>query len=369
MTSDPHATPIDLRQEEPLAPMTTMELGGAAQWFAVADNDDTLVDALKWAGDRALQVTVLGGGSNVVVADEGVQGLVVQIATGGVEVRRDGDSAVMTVAAGEEWDTTVAIAVEQDLAGLECLSGIPGTAGATPIQNVGAYGAEVGEVLESVRLLDRTTTGVRDVGVLELGLGYRTSRMRREPDRFIVLSVSFRLAAGGAPCVRYPELARLIDSRSSDPSLAQVREAVLELRRSKSMVIDPDDPNHRSAGSFFKNPILAQTAADELRRRIRRTGIAKSPPLFPTADGVKIPAGWLIEKAGFEKGLRRGNVGLSSHHSLALVNFGGGTASELLALAREIQDGVRRRFGVVLEPEPVFLGFDTTNPLHDASEF
>ncbi len=369
MTSDPPAPPIDLRQEEPLAPMTTLELGGAAQWFTVAEDDNTLVDALNWAARRELPVTVLGGGSNVVVADEGIQGLVVQIATRGVEVRRDGDDAVMTVAAGEDWDGIVALAVEQHLAGLECLSGIPGTAGATPIQNVGAYGAEVGEVLESVRLLDRGTTEVHHAGPADLCLGYRSSRLRREPGRFIVLSVSFRLAVGGAPLVRYPEVARLLDSRSSQPSLAQVREAVIELRRSKSMVIDPDDPNRRSAGSFFKNPILTQAAVDEFMLRVSQTGLTEDPPLYPTADGVKIPAAWLIEKAGFEKGLRTGNVGLSSRHSLALVNCGDGSTAELLALAREIQDGVKERFGVRLEPEPVFLGFDTTNPLHDASEF
>ena len=355
------------RKSEPIAPLTTLGLGGSAQWLTVAEIEDDLMDALLWASERELPVTLLGGGSNVVVADEGIQGLVVRIATRGVEVRRDGDDAVMTVAAGEEWDGIVAFAVEQRLAGLECLSGIPGTAGATPIQNVGAYGAEVGEVLESVRLLDRVTTEVRDAGAGELRLGYRSSRLRREPGRFIVLSVRFRLAVDGTPRIHYPELARLLDCRSSDPSLALVREAVLELRRSKSMVIDPDDPNHRSAGSFFKNPILAQAAADELIRRIHRTGIAEDPPLFPTANGVKFPAGWLIEKAGFEKGLRRGNVGLSSRHSLALVNRGGGTAAELLGLAREIQTGVRQRFGVELEPEPVFLGFDTANPLRDAA--
>ena len=369
MAPGPHSPAITLRENEPLAPKTTLDLGGAASWLTVADSEEVVVDALRWAGDREIPVTVLGGGSNVVVSDGGIDGLVVQIAMGGVEISRNPDGAVVTAAAGEPWDEVVALTVEEQLAGLECLSGIPGTTGATPIQNVGAYGVEVGEVLASVRLLDRMTANVRDVLPDELGLGYRTSRLRREPGRFIVLSASFRLRSGCGPRIRYPELALMLEARSTDPGPLDVRQAVLELRRSKSMVIDPDDPNHRSAGSFFKNPVLSRAVVENLAYRVGQTGIAEQPPLFPTDGGFKVPAGWLIEHAGFKKGLRRGRVGLSTRHSLALVNLGGGTTSELLSLAREIQTGVRQRFGIVLEPEPVFLGFDTTNPLHDAPEF
>ena len=353
-----------LLENQPLASMTTLELGGPARHSVAVNDDGALIDAVRWAQHNDVPVAVLGSGSNVVAADTGYRGLVVGVATKGLEMRVDGETALVTVAAGERWDDVVATTVEEGLVGLECLSGIPGTAGATPIQNVGAYGAEVGDVLESVRLLNRRTLDVIEASPEELDLGYRSSRLRREPDRFVVLRVSFRLRTNGAVDIRYPELTRTLAAHKAGVGPNEVRTAVLELRRSKSMVIDPADPNRRSAGSFFKNPVLPQQEFIRLQARSRRIDDDDEVPRFPAGDGgVKVPAAWLIEHSGFEKGYTVGRVGISTRHSLALINRGGANADELIALARQIQAGVIKRYGVALEPEPVFLGFDTVNPI------
>ncbi len=342
-----------IRDGVALAPFTTLELGGPARHFAEASDEAGAVEALRWAEARALPVALLGGGSNLVVADAGFDGLVLRIVPRGRRFEAGGSEVVVTAAAGEPWDDLVAEAVARDLAGLECLSGIPGLVGATPIQNVGAYGQEVADTLRAVRVLERGTWRIRDLAPGDCGFGYRDSAFKREPDRFVVLAVSFALRRGAAPTLRYRELAdRLAGQR---PSLAEVRAAVLALRAAKSMLVTAGDPNRRSAGSFFTNPLVEPGLADEVAARAGDAGTAM--PRWPAPDGrVKLSAGWLIERAGVAKGLRRGPVGVSSAHALALVHHGGGTTAALLALAEEVAAAVRDRFGVALTPEPTFLG-------------
>lgn len=326
-----------------------------------ARSEAELVEALQWARDEDIPAVVLGAGSNVVIADEGFHGLVVCLANGGVEVARQGDEVLLTAGAGEPWDALVARCVKDDLAGLECLSGIPGLTGATPIQNVGAYGQEVSEVIDAVRVLDRVFLKPKWLTGMACDFSYRDSYFKRHPDRYVVLAVRFRLVPGGRPAVRYPELQTTLALRETPASLQHVRDAVLSLRRAKSMVIAREDPNRRSVGSFFTNPVVTLGKAREVIERALRDGLiqdANDLPQFPAGnDRVKLAAGWLIEKVGISKGLTRGHVGVSSNHSLALVHHGGGTTAELIELGREIRDRVEDRFGVRLVPEPVFLGF------------
>jgi UDP-N-acetylmuramate dehydrogenase len=332
-----------------LAELTTLRLGGPAGRLVEARTDEALITAVREAGPPAL---VIAGGSNVVVADEGVPGTVVRIATRGVE--RD-DAGRLVVAAGESWDDLVALTVAEGLQGFECLSGIPGSVGATPIQNVGAYGQEVAETIGSVRVYDRETDRVIDVPAAECGFGYRTSVFRYH-DRHVVLSVTFGLRpTDRSGPLHYAELARTLGVPVGGTApLAAVREAVLELRRGKGMVIDPADPDSVSAGSFFTNPILDRAAYEAL---IARAGTGLSPPAWPEPDGrIKTSAAWLIERAGFRRGHGNGRVGISTKHTLALVNRGGATTAELMSLAREIAGGVGERFGVSLHPEPVLVG-------------
>ncbi len=356
--------PITPSADAPLAPRTTLGLGGAARWFVAARTDDELREALAWAEERALPVFVLGGGSNVVVADEGHPGLTIAIETRGVReepARREGgrDVVRVTAAAGERWDELVQRAIERGLAGLECLSGIPGRVGATPVQNVGAYGQEVAQTLARVEVIDRRTGQASVLERDELSFGYRTSALKREPDRWVVTRVSFDLAQDGPPTLAYAELARALADRPR-PSLREVRDAVIALRRRKAMVLDPGDPNGRSAGSFFTNPIVSIARADDVVRRARALGLVERerevPRFVEPGDRVKLAAGWLIEKSGIARGLRRGAVGVSSAHALALVHHGGGTTRELLALASEIEARVRDTFDVTLEREPVLIG-------------
>jgi UDP-N-acetylmuramate dehydrogenase len=331
----------------PLAPLTTLRLGGPAARVVEARSDEDLIAAVRECDDTGEPLLVLAGGSNVVIADAGFAGTVVRVMTRGVE--RDG--ATLTVAAGEPWDSLVETTVNQGLTGIECLSGIPGSTGATPIQNVGAYGQDVAQTVTGVRVFDRERATVEELPAEELGFAYRTSALRGH-DRRIVLRVTFELTEGelSAP-LRYAELQRAVGAESATP--AEIRDAVLKLRRGKGMVIDPADPDSVSAGSFFTNPILDAGAFEEL---VARAG-EQSPPRFPEPDGrIKTSAAWLIERAGFHKGDERGRVGISTKHSLALVNRGGATTAELVALAREIAAGVRERFGVDLHPEPIFVG-------------
>jgi UDP-N-acetylmuramate dehydrogenase len=320
----------------PLAELTTLHLGGPAALLLEARTEDELVAAVT-AHPQAL---VLGGGSNVVLPDEGLPEVVLVRTTG---VEADGDEVL--VAAGEDWDALVARTLADGLVGIEALSGIPGTVGASPIQNIGAYGADVCSVVVGVRVLERRTGLVRELAADACGFGYRTSAFKADPARFVVLAVRLRLGRGelGA-AVRYAELAARLGVELGDRApAAQVRETVLALRRGKGMVLDPADPDSVSAGSFFTNPVVPVAPP--------------GAPCWPDASGgVKVSAAWLIEQAGFGKGWGEGRVGLSSKHTLALVNRGGGTAQELLGVARAVRDGVQERFGITLHHEPVVVG-------------
>ncbi len=347
-------------RDVPLAPLTTLELGGPARFFVEAFDTTTLIAGLRWARARGLPSFVLGGGSNLVVADAGYDGLVIRVRARGLSFLAASNGEVLVEAqAGQPWDDLVADVVARNLGGVECLSGIPGLAGATPIQNVGAYGQEVSDTVRSVKVIDRATLEMIDLLPSACAFGYRDSVFRRHPERHVVASVTFGLRPGAAPRIRYPELAAALAPLAS-PSLGDMRDAVLALRRRKSMVIDPADDNRRSVGSFFTNPIVTRDDARALCDRLLREGIIAAPgelPQFPAAgDGVKLSAGWLIERAGIAKGLREGAVGVSSKHALALVHHGGGTTAALLALAARVRRAVFDRFGITLLPEPVFLG-------------
>ncbi len=340
----------------PLAPYCTMGVGGPARYFVEALDERAVHDALEWAEQHGLPLRVLGGGSNLVVADEGVDGLVLKIGLRGVSARVAGPAMELTVAAGEPWDDLVAFAVERGWAGLECLSGIPGLVGATPIQNVGAYGQEVSDTVIGVRALDCRTGEVTTLGPPECGFGYRDSAFKRgTPGRYIVLAVVYRLARGGVPTVGYADLEKDLARRGiRSPSLADVRRSVLDIRRSKSMVLDPDDPNRRSCGSFFLNPIVSPAELEEIGKR---AGSDPAMPRWPERDGrVKLSAAWLIERAGFRRGQSAGPVGLSSRHTLAIVCHDGARARDVVAFARTVRARVEERFGVRLAPEPVFWG-------------
>lgn len=333
-----------------LAELTTLRLGGPAARLVEATTEAEVVEAVRHGQEPLL---ILAGGSNVVVADEGWPGTVLLIATRGVE--RDGPRR--TVQAGEPWDPFVAGCVAEGLAGLECLSGIPGSTGATPIQNVGAYGQEVSETIACVRVLDRETDRVENLPPQDCGFAYRSSVFKRTPGRWVVLSVTFALEASPhSRPIRYPELAGALGVKpGATAPLHEVRAAVLALRRGKGMVIDRSDPDSTSAGSFFTNPVLDEAAFARLRERA-----GPGLPAFPQPDGtIKTSAAWLIEHAGFARG--HGDpltIAISSKHTLALTNRGAGTTTDLVALAREIADGVREAFGVDLHPEPVFVGHD-----------
>ena len=307
-----------LREHVPLASCCTLGVGGPARFFVEAADEAALLAALRWSQARGLALRVLGGGSNLVVADAGVDGLVVKVALRGVSSREAGGGVEVTAAAGEPWDAVVAHAVERGWAGLECLSGIPGLVGATPIQNVGAYGQEVAQTVTAVHALDRRTDETVMLAPEACGFGYRSSRFKiGEPDRFIVLSVTYRLVPGGAPSVRYADVERDLARRGiAKPSLADVRASVIAIRRSKSMVLEPDDPNRRSCGSFFLNPVVDGAMLD----RVESAAGDPAMPRWRETDGrVKLSAAWLIEHAGFRRGEGPGPVALSTRHSLAIV--------------------------------------------------
>jgi UDP-N-acetylmuramate dehydrogenase len=337
-----------------LADHTTIGLGGPPRRFVRAQDEAGLVEAVRAADARGEPVLILGGGSNLVIADEGFDGTVIQVATRGVGHAEPG---LLTVAAGEEWDAVVAGTIAAGRSGLECLSGIPGLAGATPIQNVGAYGQEVAQVITKVRVYHRKDQKIFFMPNEQCDFGYRTSVFRLVP-AYIVLDVTFRLASDplSAP-ISYPELAKTLGIGVGEQAkCTDVRSAVLELRRRKGMVIDPADPDTRSVGSFFVNPVLDAAALARVEAIAAARG--EEVPRFNAGDGMaKVPAAWLIERAGFGKGYDPGNgARISGKHTLALVNSGSATTSDLIALARQIRDGVRESFGVTLAPEPLLIG-------------
>ena len=339
----------------PLAPLCTLGVGGAARWLVRATSPAAVESAHAWAAHRGVPLFVLGGGSNLVIADEGVDGLVLHIALTGVEVSTAGADTFMTVAAGEAWDAVVAGAVTRGLAGVECLSGIPGTVGGTPIQNVGAYGQEVGHVIESLTAFDLREKRMVRLGASECGFAYRMSRFKQaDAGRFVVCDVTFRLREG-PPTITYPDVAeQLARDGIKNPDVRHAREAVLAIRRRKGMVIDAADPDTHSVGSFFMNPIVPRASYDRIAAANSDTRV----PRYVMQNGdVKIPAAWLIEQSRFAKGHVDGQVGLSTKHPLALINRGGATAREVVTFAARIKRVVNDRFGVSLRPEPVFAGF------------
>lgn len=348
-----------LEENKPLAPFTTLGIGGPARYFVEARTEGDILETAAWARAQRVPLFVLGGGSNLLVADSGFNGLVLHVAVKGIEQQQLGARVLYRVAAGEDWDGFVQRTVEDNSAGLECLAGIPGTAGGTPVQNVGAYGQEVGHCITRVRAFDLEEEQFVEFSAKECRFSYRRSRFNTtDLGRYIVTRVNYELLRGGAPTLRYADLEREFAGQPK-PSLAEVAESVRRIRRSKGMLLVEGDPDCRSAGSFFKNPVVSTTQLDRI------TSVAgKQPPTFSAGEAfdsgdVKLPAAWLIEQAGFAKGFVRGSAGISSRHTLALINRGGASAAEILALAGEIAGAVDAKFGVALEKEPVLLGFES----------
>lgn len=347
-----------LQENVPLAPLTTFKIGGPARYLVEARNTSEAQDAIAFARARNLPLFVLGGGSNLLVADAGWPGLVLKIAITGIEGKgvQDG-KALFEVGAGESWDRFVSYTVTAQCAGVECLSGIPGSVGGTPVQNVGAYGQEVSETIESVQALDLNDGQIRELCAEACGFGYRTSIFNTtEIGRFIILRATFALTRGREPRIAYVDLQRQFEGRETAPNLAEVREAIRHIRARKGMLIVPGDEDCQSAGSFFKNPVLTEAQHEELRKQAAARGV--HVPSYPALEArKKVSAAWLVEHSGFTRGYGFGRVGISRKHALAIVNRGGANASEVVALKEQIQHRVEEIWGVRLEPEPVMVGF------------
>jgi UDP-N-acetylmuramate dehydrogenase len=333
--------------------LTTIGVGGPAGRLVDVADCEELASALAEADAARVPVLVMGGGSNLVVSDAGFAGTVVRIAITGWSVRGAGDHVFVNVGAGEHWHAVVERCISLGLSGVECLSGIPGYVGATPVQNVGAYGQEVSQVISEVVVWDRREMRAKNLSPAQCYFGYRTSAFKRS-DRYVVTGVTFCLERSPlAQPLRYPELAGKMGARLGDrPQLDETAQAVMELRRHKGMVLDATDPDTKSAGSFFTNPVLSDAQMSELSR------LAPDAPRFPAAGGTKVPAAWLVEHAGFHRGYRLGKAAISTKHALAVTALAGATASEVVALAKRVRDGVEERFGVRLVPEPVLVGLD-----------
>lgn len=346
---------MQLQQEVSLAPFTTFGIGGPARWFVEADSEDTVLDAVRFARESGLPIFVMGGGSNILVSDRGFAGLVIHLANRGMEQDKD----LLHAAAGENWDALVTLAVERGLGGIECLAGIPGTVGGTPVQNVGAYGQEVASSIQSVRVIDLRTLAFLEMPASACGFSYRRSIFNSsERGRYIVTRVSYRLRQGALPMLSYADIKQYFKDHSQLPTLPETACAIREIRRRKGMLLVGGDPDCRSAGSFFKNPVVPES----LYARIAST-VATPVPQYPADHGfVKIPAAWLVEQAGFGKGFSAGTAGVSSKHTLALINRGGAQAADILLLANQIVRAVQERFGIHLEPEPVLVGMDLPLP-------
>ena len=337
-----------------LSDWCTLEVGGPARWFARAVDESAIQGALAWAKSKRTHVHVLGGGSNVVFADTGFDGLVLQVDVRGISRQSDGKRRLWAVGAGEPWDEFVALTVGEAAAGLECLSGIPGLVGGTPVQNVGAYGQDVSGVITAVHAIDRTTGATVALDAGSCGFGYRTSRFKREGG-FIVSRVEFALRQGDRPTVTYADVVSFFNRLGvEEPTLNDVRGAILDIRRRKGMVIEPSNAANRSVGSFFVNPVITK---EHFTQMCARQGPDIAIPHYPLGTDVKVPAAWLIERAGFHKGLSRGPVGVSPFQAQAIVNHGGASAGDVIALASDIKRAVWNAFAIGLVPEPVFVGF------------
>lgn len=338
-----------LREQVPLAPYTTFGIGGPARWFVEATDEDAVIEAVQWARAKRVPLFVLGGGSNLLVSDHGFPGLVLHIALRGIAQQ----GALFRAAAGEPWDGFVSHAVGAGYGGIECLAGIPGTVGGTPVQNVGAYGQEVSGTIVTVRVLDRDALAFAELPASACAFAYRRSIFNStQRGRSIVTRVDYELRAGARPVLQYPDLQRAFQARNEAPTLAEVAAAVREIRHAKGMLLVEGEPDCRSAGSFFRNPVVTQARYEAIAAEA-----SSAVPCFPAPEGlIKIPAAWLVEHAGFHKGFAQGAAGLSSRHTLALINRGGATAAEIVALRDRIVSAVEERFGIRLEPEPVWVG-------------
>ncbi|HVU46691.1 MAG TPA: UDP-N-acetylmuramate dehydrogenase [Terracidiphilus sp.] len=351
---------MNIRENIPLAPFTTFGIGGPARWFAEAATEDDVAEAVAWSREHDAPLFVLGGGSNLLVSDAGFNGLVLRIALRGVTAQDDdaGDR-IFQAAAGEDWCSFVDRAIQENCSGIECLAGIPGTVGGTPVQNVGAYGQEVATAIHRVRAYDLQECAFVELNAADCAFAYRRSRFNSaDRGRFIVTRVDYRLTRDGEPTLRYADVQRALEASGiASPTLAQTADAVRLIRRSKGMLIVEGDPDSHSAGSFFKNPVVSEDHFEKIAAG------AVFPPHFPAGTGlddkclVKVPAAWLIEHSGFQKGYVLGAAGISSRHTLALVNRGNASAREILALAAQIAAAVEARFGIRLEMEPVQIGF------------
>lgn len=366
MTDFDFATPtfiiktMFIQENISLAQFTTLKIGGIARYFIEARDENQIIEAVKFSDDNKLRLFVLGGGSNLLISDAGFDGVVLKIESKNVEFSQRLKDVFVTANAGEDWDEFVNICVENDLAGVECLSGIPGTVGASPIQNIGAYGQDVSETVSNVKVFDRKTLEIIDLSNVECGFSYRTSIFNStHKERFIVLNVTFKLEMCGKPKIAYRDLQNYFADNAT-PDLMETRNAVLSIRREKSMVIDANDPNTKSAGSFFKNPIVSFDKFAQIERKARDLKLiseSENAPKFAfNIENVKIPAAWLIEKSGFHKGFRSGKVGLSTKHALAIVNYDNANADDITKFVREIQTKIADVFDVELRPEPIFVG-------------
>jgi UDP-N-acetylmuramate dehydrogenase len=340
-----------------LAPLTTLQVGGSARYFTAAHTIAEVQEAVAFASTRNLPIFLLGGGSNLVISDKGWLGMVLKIAIPGIDKSFLDTHCEFEVGAGENWDDFVAQSVAHDCSGIECLSGIPGSVGGTPVQNVGAYGQQVADTIASVLVLDLRDGQVRELCAEACAFGYRTSIFNTtERGRFVILRVTFRLLRGGEPHIEYADLRRYFAERKTTPTLAETRDAVLQIRQSKAMLIRPGDEDSRSAGSFFKNPVVSPEQYEALTERARQRDLHM--PSYPELQSKrKVSAAWLVENAGFHKGYTQGAVGISRKHALAIVNLGSATAADILAFKNQIQQQVKEVWGLQLEAEPVFVGF------------
>ena len=348
-----------VQENVPLAPLTTFRIGGPARFFIEANSPAGVQEAVTFAQSRSLPLFVLGGGSNLVVADAGWPGVVLKISLTGIEQRPgqyDG-KVLLDAGAGESWDLFVSRAVAAGCAGVECLSGIPGSVGGTPVQNVGAYGQEVSETIDSVEAFDLQDGQAHELCGEACGFSYRSSIFNTtERGRFIILRVTYALTPGGAPHLAYADLKRHFEQAGTPPTLAETREAVRAIRAQKGMLIVPSDPDCLSAGSFFKNPVLTEPEHEALQKRAAQKGLTLSS--YPALESrKKVSAAWLVENSGFARGYNAGYVGISQKHALAIVNRGGASAADVLKLKDRIQQRVHEVWGVHLEPEPVMVGF------------
>ncbi len=350
---------MQLQENILLAPLTTFRLGGPARFFVEANSAADVQEAVAFAESKSLPLFVLGGGSNLVVSDSGWPGLVLKVSIPGIDRRpaEEDGKVIFDVGAGEPWDRFVSQAVLAHCAGVECLSGIPGSVGGTPVQNVGAYGQEVSQTIASVEAFDRKDAQIRELCHEACGFNYRSSIFNTsERGRFIILRVAYALTPGGEPHLEYADLQRHFEGRETRPNLAETREAVRHIRARKGMLIVPGDPDCQSAGSFFKNPVLTEQQHADLEKRAAAKGF--TVPSYPALEkNRKVSAAWLVEKSGFARGYGFGHVGISSKHALAIVNRGGATAAEVLALKDQIQQRIEEIWAVRLEPEPVMVGF------------